>query len=44
MTMIATLHPTAGGGTESWASKPNALKLTTLAADQPRVVEVRPLR
>jgi hypothetical protein len=49
MTMIATLHSTAGGGTDSRArassaSEPNALKLTTLAVDQPRVVKVRPLR
>jgi hypothetical protein len=40
----ATTARTAGGGTGSRAraSEPNALKLTTLAADQPRVVEVRP--
>jgi hypothetical protein len=42
----ATTALAAGGGTGSRAraSEPNALKLTTLAADQPRVVEVRPSR
>jgi hypothetical protein len=34
----------AGGGSGSQAGEPNALKLTTLAVDQPRVVEVRPSR
>jgi hypothetical protein len=34
----------AGGGTGSQAGEPNALRLTTLAVDQPRVVEVRPFR
>jgi hypothetical protein len=41
--------PAVGGGTgssarASWASGPGMLELTTLAADRPRVVEVRPLR
>jgi hypothetical protein len=45
----ATTALVAGGGIgsrarASWASEPNALKLTTLAADQPHVVEVRPSR
>jgi hypothetical protein len=45
----ATTALAAGGGTgsrarASRASEPNALKLTTLADDQPRVVEVRPSR
>jgi hypothetical protein len=42
----ATIALAAGGGTGSRAraSEPNALKLTTLATDQPRVVEVRPSR
>jgi hypothetical protein len=42
----ATTALAAGGGTGSRAraSEPNALKLTTLAAGQPRVVEVRPSR
>jgi hypothetical protein len=43
---IATLRPAVGGGTESCAraSEPGMLELTTLAANRPRVVEVRPLR
>jgi hypothetical protein len=42
----ATTALVAGGGTGSQAraSEPNALKLTTLAANQPRVVEVQPSR
>ena len=40
----ATTALAAGGGTESRAGEPNALKLTTPAVDQPRVVEVRPSR
>jgi hypothetical protein len=38
--------PAVGGGTGSStrASEPGMLELTTLAADRPRVVEVRPLR
>jgi hypothetical protein len=40
----ATTALAAGGGTGSQASEPNVLKLTTPAADQPRVVEVRPSR
>jgi hypothetical protein len=34
----------AGGGTGSQADEPDALRLTTPAVDQPRVVEVRPAR
>jgi hypothetical protein len=34
----------AAGGTGSQADEPDALRLTTPAADQPRVVEVRPVR
>jgi hypothetical protein len=33
-----------GGGTGSQADEPDALRLTTPAVDQPRVVEVRPAR
>jgi hypothetical protein len=36
----ATTTPAARGGTACRASEPNALKLTTPAVDQPRVVEV----
>jgi hypothetical protein len=37
-------HPCGGRGAGSQAGEPNALKLTTPAVDQPRVVEVRPSR
>jgi hypothetical protein len=37
-------RPPAGGGTGSQADEPDALRLTTPAVDQPRVVEVRPAR
>jgi hypothetical protein len=40
----ATTALAAGGGTGSQAGEPNALKLTTPAIDQPRIVEVRPSR
>jgi hypothetical protein len=40
----ATTALAARGGTACRASEPNALKLTTPAVDQPRVVEVRPSR
>jgi hypothetical protein len=40
----ATTALTAGGGTGSQAGEPNALKLTTPAVGQPRVIEVRPTR
>jgi hypothetical protein len=39
----ATTALATGGGTGSQADEPNALKLTTPAVDQPRVVEVRAL-
>jgi hypothetical protein len=40
----ATSALAAGGGTESQAGEPNALKLTTPTIDQSRNVEVRPSR
>jgi hypothetical protein len=40
----ATTALAAGGGAGSQADEPNALKLTTPAVDQPRVIEVRPAR
>jgi hypothetical protein len=40
----ATTAFAAGGGTGSEAGEPNALRLTTPAVDQPRVVGVRPSR
>jgi hypothetical protein len=40
----ATTTLAAGGGVGSQAGEPNTLKLTTPAADQPRIVEVHPSR